>query len=369
MTLLFIILVYYISIVFGFNENTFTITEKENCKFDIMEGGDGSFRIKYNAIYNLNKDNNDEIDINLDFLFICYKYAYDYNLKKTQWNNIKFVNNDYICVAYSFNGFLLRGTYEKTGMGHYLVSYNLQYIIGNVINSDIDVSTKQSRQIVSNTLITTHLVLTSYSMGYYSGKESDPIYNINSIKSNIINFDWKQKTIELFRERNKFVCPSNALVNNVNQGDDGNGWCLVSSGENRSFIDINTTTNNNINNVLNIDTKHINQSYPLALHHYKEDTGLARCLSVFFHNKSVIDLGAGIGQYGRYYNFYDATISYEGFDGAYNVEEFTNNYIKWTDLSIDMIDIKPAQWVQSFEVSNYSIIILIFLFIFYLLIL
>ena len=72
---------------------------------------------------------------------------------------------------------------------------------------------------------------------------------------------------------------------------------------------------------------------PLAEQHYV-DSGISRVLSMVFRNHSVLDLGAGSGQYGLSFARAPATgVNYTGVDGALNVERFTNGRVQWADLT------------------------------------
>ena len=71
---------------------------------------------------------------------------------------------------------------------------------------------------------------------------------------------------------------------------------------------------------------------PIAEAHYM-DAGIGPLLGRVFHNHSVLDLGAGSGQYGLYFASADASIEYTGVDGALNVERFTSGRVQWADLS------------------------------------
>ena len=70
---------------------------------------------------------------------------------------------------------------------------------------------------------------------------------------------------------------------------------------------------------------------------------------------SVIDIGAGIGQYGSFFHKMTSIIAWKGYDGAGNVESFTQGKVKWidvTDSDLDTID-SIADWVISLEVGEH----------------
>jgi 2-polyprenyl-3-methyl-5-hydroxy-6-metoxy-1,4-benzoquinol methylase len=64
-----------------------------------------------------------------------------------------------------------------------------------------------------------------------------------------------------------------------------------------------------------------------------------------------------VGQYGEYFALNNKQIHWRGFDGAENVESFTNGFVKWidaTDSAFDTIgDGEKADWVMSLEVGEH----------------
>ena len=70
---------------------------------------------------------------------------------------------------------------------------------------------------------------------------------------------------------------------------------------------------------------------------------------------SLVDIGAGIGQYGSIFRKLAPMIAWKGYDGAGNVETFTQGNVKWidvTDSDLDTID-SVADWVISLEVGEH----------------
>jgi len=68
--------------------------------------------------------------------------------------------------------------------------------------------------------------------------------------------------------------------------------------------------------------------------------------------QSITDLGAGIGQLGHALRAKFPTLEYHGYDGAGNVEEFTDNYVAFTDLTRPL-SLKQTDWVFSSEVGEH----------------
>ena len=70
---------------------------------------------------------------------------------------------------------------------------------------------------------------------------------------------------------------------------------------------------------------------------------------------TVVDVGAGIGQYGAVLEANSERISWRGYDGAGNVENFTHGRVQWfdaTDAALDSID-GIADWVISLEIAEH----------------
>lgn len=93
--------------------------------------------------------------------------------------------------------------------------------------------------------------------------------------------------------------------------------------------------------------------HPLASQHYL-DEGIAASLLTLVRHKTVLDVGAGSGQYGRYFDAHNAGVVYSAIDGALNVETFTDGYVQWADLVLPYWrDGGPADWVVSLEVGEH----------------
>ena len=82
---------------------------------------------------------------------------------------------------------------------------------------------------------------------------------------------------------------------------------------------------------------------------------LAASLAGLFANQSVLDLGCGLGQYGRYFRAYAPSVRWQGLDGAENVQEATGGLVQFADLSEGL----PRQhqqwydWKLSIEVAEH----------------
>ena len=91
------------------------------------------------------------------------------------------------------------------------------------------------------------------------------------------------------------------------------------------------------------------------------DDGLARRIVKFLTNETkrvmLVDVCAGVGQYGFWFRAHNATIDWRGFDWAENIESFTSGVVKWIDVTdplFDSID-QHQDWVMSLECGEASI--------------
>ena len=97
-----------------------------------------------------------------------------------------------------------------------------------------------------------------------------------------------------------------------------------------------------------------------AVHHVVADDGLARTIVKFLvpnetERVTLVDVCAGVGQYGFWFRAHNATIDWRGFDGAENIESFTGGAVKWIDVTdplFDSIDQHP-DWVMSLECGEH----------------
>lgn len=92
--------------------------------------------------------------------------------------------------------------------------------------------------------------------------------------------------------------------------------------------------------------------HPMAPLHFL-DAGVAPAVFDLLNNRSVLDVGAGSGQYGRFLLSRGHT-AYAGIDGALNVEPFTSGFVRWADLTLPYDrDGGAADWVMSLEVGEH----------------
>lgn len=99
--------------------------------------------------------------------------------------------------------------------------------------------------------------------------------------------------------------------------------------------------------------------YALPTHHVEADRSFVSALAthVLLTGNgsccaSLTDLGAGVGQFGHALRARAPNMEYHGYDGAGNVEEFTNNYVRFIDLT-QPLNLKRTEWVISSEVGEH----------------
>ena len=76
------------------------------------------------------------------------------------------------------------------------------------------------------------------------------------------------------------------------------------------------------------------------------------CSCSVMRSLSVLDLGAGVGQYGRALLSKSSRHRYRGLDGAGNVEEVTDGFVRFADLTKPLATPR-ADWVLSTEVGEH----------------
>jgi len=87
--------------------------------------------------------------------------------------------------------------------------------------------------------------------------------------------------------------------------------------------------------------------------------GLSDMLAELFSGSTVLELGAGLGNYEAdwerkgHIGRSDGILSVRMFDGAENVEKVTEGRVKWADLTEPLEDVLPADWVLSLEVGEH----------------
>ncbi|EKX31578.1 hypothetical protein GUITHDRAFT_91192 [Guillardia theta CCMP2712] len=67
---------------------------------------------------------------------------------------------------------------------------------------------------------------------------------------------------------------------------------------------------------------------------------------------SLYDFGAGVGQYGCELLKFFPKLDYQAFDGAGNVQEYTNGFVRFLDLTIPF-NLPIKEWVVSLEVGEH----------------
>ena len=128
------------------------------------------------------------------------------------------------------------------------------------------------------------------------------------------------------------------LTNNDGVGPTG-GWCLKPTGE-------------------------MWGKCRAAEHHFSADIGIGRTIIKYLTPPGqggkihLLDIGAGVGQYGCFLESENSNIVWQGYDGAENIESFTNNWVKWIDVTDKQHNtIEPpgfvADWIMSLEVGEH----------------
>mmetsp|Transcript_1858 Transcript_1858/g.3135 ORF Transcript_1858/g.3135 Transcript_1858/m.3135 type:complete len:254 (-) Transcript_1858:35-796(-) len=82
---------------------------------------------------------------------------------------------------------------------------------------------------------------------------------------------------------------------------------------------------------------------------------IAETLGELFRAEGVIsvsDFGAGVGQYGVYLKSHIPGLIYQAYDGAGDIESYTNGFVKYSDFT-QPLDLPVTEWVLSLEVGEH----------------
>lgn len=107
-----------------------------------------------------------------------------------------------------------------------------------------------------------------------------------------------------------------------------------------------------INQTLTLpDTRIIN----IPERHVLPSDRIAETLEELFRAEGVIsvsDFGAGVGQYGVYLKSHIPGLIYQAYDGAGDIESYTNGFVKYSDFT-QPLDLPVTEWVLSLEVGEH----------------
>ncbi len=91
---------------------------------------------------------------------------------------------------------------------------------------------------------------------------------------------------------------------------------------------------------------------PLEYMYAADGIIVAALLELLSPGRSVSDFGAGVGEYGHALISVDPTVRWFGYDGAGNVEAWTNGFVRWFDLTIPL-SLPRTDWVMCLEVAEH----------------
>ena len=105
-----------------------------------------------------------------------------------------------------------------------------------------------------------------------------------------------------------------------------------------------------------------NESHVLPRGHYPADGIGSGVLAALLLNEiptlaldrpqSINDFGAGVGQYGHALRAINKSIIWRGYDGAGNVEEYTDGFVRFFDLTMPL-SLPKADWILSLDVGEH----------------
>jgi hypothetical protein len=137
---------------------------------------------------------------------------------------------------------------------------------------------------------------------------------------------------------------------NTTRSQPSGGWCLARPSELRAPVyccgrlyPVNSS-------------RGVERRYYLPSHHYPPDARILRWLHELLHGDgntlSLIDMGAGVGQYCSALLGLDRRVRCASYDGAGNVAEITNGFVTWVDMTTPLT-LPRADWVMSLEVGEH----------------
>lgn len=137
------------------------------------------------------------------------------------------------------------------------------------------------------------------------------------------------------------------------------GWCLAKAPEHHSDHRA-CQSSRMLDSGCFASTANKNVTYWLPPHHYTPDgriiSLLAHILSINRHGfpRSLVDIGAGVGQTCRELMSRDRQLSCTSYDGAGNVEAVSNGVVHFLDLTAPILDASfRADWALSLEVGEH----------------
>jgi hypothetical protein len=168
-------------------------------------------------------------------------------------------------------------------------------------------------------------------------EDCPPNYSISDIEACAANWDpFNASSIQALaysKEKSKRSCAQ--LKETTNNG----GWCLKN--EKSRIIELPN-----------------NQSYSLPIpQHVAADDLILEQLDLLLKKNngkylSLIDFGAGVGQYGHALLAKDLNHRYMGYDGAGDVENYTGSFLSFFDLTIPL-SLTRGDWLLCLEVGEH----------------
>jgi predicted TPR repeat methyltransferase len=90
----------------------------------------------------------------------------------------------------------------------------------------------------------------------------------------------------------------------------------------------------------------------VGYNHYWDSKACAR-MAELFAGSTVLDLGCGLGWYGKCLQEAGKSIEWTGFDGSEGIEKATKGYVKFADLTMPQYFEHKYDWVMSLEVGEH----------------
>ena len=86
---------------------------------------------------------------------------------------------------------------------------------------------------------------------------------------------------------------------------------------------------------------------------YRLDESLVKALVKCIGNATVTELGAGVGRYARAVMFYGKVSSYTAYDGMPGIDEISQGWVHYGDLSNASLQVKKSDYVITLETAEH----------------
>lgn len=132
---------------------------------------------------------------------------------------------------------------------------------------------------------------------------------------------------------------------------DSGAWCLPEGGNTSTLMEL-ANGQSYVLPKVHVSADYVNVRFlDRLLRGCDDPAGDEKCTSR--PQYSIIDIGAGVGQYGHSLLAKNPAHRYRGLDGAGNVERVTSGFVTWANLGSPTLSVPKADWVMSLAVGEH----------------